>query len=208
MSTPFYRKARGHLTRRCPVMKRIIATVGPCTLVPDTGDPFTQLVRAVIAQQISTLAARSIFKKLATRVNGPPVPMAALANLSDDALQECGLSGAKRRTLRAIVDHVNANPELLTDFANHDDDAIRKNLTQIKGIGPWTADMFLIFSLGRPDVLPVGDYGLKAAVRAAFERDEMPGAQELQAIAKPWQPYRSIATWYLWRTIDPPVQSQ
>src|SRR5688572_15530326 len=120
MSTPFYQKARRHLSRKCPVMKRLIGVVGPCTLTPNPADPFTLMVRCVISQQISTKAARSIYEKLTTAVGGPPVPMAKLAKMSEARLKACGLSGPKQRTLRAVIDHVKANPDLLPGIEDRD----------------------------------------------------------------------------------------
>jgi DNA-3-methyladenine glycosylase II len=183
-------------------MKRLIARVGPCTLAPNPADPFTLLVRCVISQQISTKAAESIFGKLAALVGGPPTPMAKVARLTDEKLQACGVSGPKQRTLRAVIDHVKAYPKLLPGIAERDDDTIHEQLTAIKGIGPWSADMFLIFGLGRADVLPVGDYGFRAALRTQFELADLPKPDEAKELAAKWQPYRSIATWYLWRSLE------
>jgi DNA-3-methyladenine glycosylase II len=202
MSTPFYRKARRHLARQCPVMKQIIDRVGPCTLRPMPEDPFTLLVRCVISQQISTKAADSIFRRLAALVGGPPVPMALVASLPDASLQACGVSGPKQRTLRAVIEHIEANPDLLPGIADRDEATIHAQLTQIKGIGPWSADMFLIFGIGKPDVLPVGDFGFKMAVKNQFGLRKMPDARRLSKIGEPWRPYRSIATWYLWRSLE------
>jgi DNA-3-methyladenine glycosylase II len=202
MSTPLYRKARRHLTRNCPVMRELIPRVGPCTLQPNPDDPFTLLVRCVISQQISTKAAESIFGKLAALVNGPPVPMERIARLSASKLQSCGVSGPKQRTLRAVIEHARANPDLLPGLSERDDDAIRAELTAIKGIGPWSADMFLMFGLGRPDVLPVGDFGFRVAVKNLFRLRKEPSRESLIARGDPWRPYRSIATWYLWRSLE------
>ena len=184
-------------------MKRLIERIGPCTLTPNPADPFTLLVRCVIFQQISTKAAASIFGKLAALVGGPPVPMAKLSRLSEAKLKACGISGPKQRTLRAVIEHVQANPDLLPGIAERDDGTIHEQLTQIKGIGPWSADMFLMFGLGRPDVLPVGDYGFRVAVKNEFGLRKMPEADRLVKIAEPWQPHRSVATWYLWRSLEP-----
>ena len=206
MSTPLYRKARRHLARNCPVMREVIARVGPCTLTPNPADPFTLLVRCVISQQISTKAAASIFARLSERVGGPPVPMAKVDRLSDAQLQACGISGPKQRTLRAVIDHVTANPDLLPGIADRDDATIHEQLTRIKGIGPWSADMFLIFGLGRLDVLPVGDLGFRMAVKNQFRLRKVPSADGLVRRGEPWRPYRSIATWYLWRSLEPKYQ--
>ncbi len=203
MSTPFYKKARQHLSRNCPVMKRLIGAVGPCTLVPNPADPFTLLVRCVIFQQISTKAARSIFDRLTAIVGGPPVQLPKLAKLTEAKFKACGVSGPKQRTLRAVLEHVQANPDLLPGIEERDDDLICEQLTEIKGIGPWSADMFLMFGLGRPDVLPVGDYGFRAALKTQFKLRKLPDPKKSMTLSKPWQPYRSIATWYLWRSLDP-----
>lgn len=200
MSTPFYRKVRRHLSRKCPVMKQLIARVGPCTLEANPGDPLTLLVRCVIAQQISTKAARSISGRLTEALGGAPVARERLTALTDAEFQACGVSGPKRRTLRAIAAHFAARPDLPADIETRDDDWLRENLTAVSGIGPWTVDMFLMFGLGRPDVLPVGDFGLKAGVRDEYGLKDLPKPAELEVIAEPWKPYRSVATWYLWRS--------
>jgi DNA-3-methyladenine glycosylase II len=220
MSTQHAGAAR-HLADNCAVMRRVIERVGPCTLAPKPFDPFTLLVRCVVAQQISTKAAESIFWKLAAAVNGLPapaasdpnalamwqreasVPLAKLAKFTDAKLKACGVSGPKQRTLRAVVAHLQANPKLLPGIPELSDDAIRDELTAIKGIGPWTVDMFLLFGLMRPDVWPVGDYGIKVAVRQHFKMRKLPDAARLTKVARPWSPHRSVASWYLWRSLDP-----
>jgi DNA-3-methyladenine glycosylase II len=181
-------------------MKALVARVGPCTWAPALDDPFSLIVRCVIAQQISTKAAASISAKLAAAVGGPPVAVDRLARMTDARFQRCGVSGPKRRTLRAVCDYVAANPALLAGIATLPDDSIREQLTSIKGIGPWTVDMFLMFAISRPDVLPIGDYGLRAGVRDEFGLKELPTAAELTELAEKWRPHRSIATWYFWRS--------
>lgn len=190
-------------------MKRLIARVGPCTLAPNPGDPFTMLVRCVISQQISTKAAASIFAKVAAAAGGgpsgtsvPAIPLAGLTKLTEAEFKACGVSGSKYRTIRGVIDHA-ARPDSLAGIAQRDDDAIREQLIAIKGIGPWTVEMFLVFGLGRPDVLSVGDYGIRVAVKNEFGLRTMPKPAGLVKRAKPWQPYRSIAMWYLWRSLDP-----
>jgi DNA-3-methyladenine glycosylase II len=195
-------KAQRHLSRRCPVMRDVIKRVGPCTLVPFPHDPFTLLVRCVISQQISTKAAQSIFDRLATACGGPPIESKVLARLTDKQLAACGLSGGKQRTLRALVTHFDANPRFSTDIETTDDDTLREQLTAIKGIGPWTVDMFLMFGILRPDVLPVGDLGIKVGFQLLFKLDEHPAPQEMIELAKPWTPYRTIACWYIWRALE------
>jgi DNA-3-methyladenine glycosylase II len=206
MSTPYYKTVRRHLSDNCPVMKRLIDRVGACTLAPSRLDPFTLLVRCVISQQISTKAAESISGKLVALVGDEQtgaIPLAQVAKLTDAKFKSCGISGPKQRTLRAVVDHLRTNPTLLPSIPELDDEAIREQFTQIKGIGPWTADMYLLFGLGRPDVWPVGDYGIKVAVKTHFKMRKIPAAARLTKVAKPWVPYRSVASWYLWRSLDP-----
>lgn len=182
-------------------MKDVIAAAGPCTLTPNPADPFTLMVRSVISQQISTKAAQSIFGRLAGAV-GNPVSMPKLAKMAEADFKLCGVSGPKQRTLRAIVEHVKANPDLLPGIEEREDELIHEQLTQIKGIGPWSVDMLLIFGFARLNVLPVGDYGVRAAAKNLFRLRELPNAKKLTALAKPWEPYRSIASWYLWRSLD------
>ena len=206
MSTPYYKKVRRHLSDNCPVMERLIARVGPCTLAPKRLDPFTQLVRCVVAQQISAKAAESISGRLVAVAGDPEtgeIPLARLAKLTDAKFKACGISGPKQRTIRAVIDHVHANPTLLPGIPELGDDALREQLTSIKGIGPWTVDMFLLFGLGRPDVWAVGDYGIKVAVKTLFKLRKLPDAARLTKVARPWEPHRSVASWYLWRSLEP-----
>jgi DNA-3-methyladenine glycosylase II len=212
MSTPYYKKVRRHLSDNCPVMKRLIDRVGPCTLAPKRMDAFTLLVRCVISQQISTKAAESISQRLVAMVSGGApngaIPLEKLAKLTDAKFKACGISGPKQRALRAIVAHVKAHPELLPGIPEFDDDAIREQLVAIKGIGPWTADMFLLFGLGRPDVWAVGDYGIKVAVKTQFNLRKIPDAAKMTKLARPWEPYRSVASWYLWRSLAPEYRDE
>jgi DNA-3-methyladenine glycosylase II len=198
-----------HLSRRCPVMKTLVARVGPCTWAPATAtdDHFTQIVRAVIAQQISGKAARSISAKLTAAVGGPPVLPTKLARMTEARFRACGVSGPKQRALKAVCDYVAANPDFLAGIAEREDALLRSQMVSIKGIGPWTADMFLMFAVNRPDVLPVGDYGLRVGVMKEFGLKGLPTKAELEEIAEPWRPYRSIATWYFWRSLGPVPQS-
>ncbi|HXD87832.1 MAG TPA: DNA-3-methyladenine glycosylase [Urbifossiella sp.] len=200
--------AMRHLARRCPTMKKLIARIGPCTLTPRADDPFTLIVRCVISQQISGKAAASISAKLTEAVGGPPIAVKKLAQFTDEQFQACGVSGPKRRTLRAVCEFVQANRRFLPGIADRSDDLLREQLVSIKGIGPWTVDMILMFGISRPDVLPVGDYGLKVGVQKLFGLKELPKPTELETIAEPWRPHRSIATWYVWRSLGPVPQSE
>jgi DNA-3-methyladenine glycosylase II len=195
-----YRKACRHLARKCPVMRALIKQVGPCTWAPVSDDPFTVLVRCVVYQQISTKAAKSIFERLAATAGGMPIARDRLAALSDADFQACGVSGPKRRALRAVAEYVAANPDLLPAVADQDEAELRPRLTAITGVGPWTVDMFLMFGLCRPDVLPVGDLGLRAGVKDCYGLKDLPTPAEVTKLAVAWRPYRSIATWYFWRS--------
>jgi DNA-3-methyladenine glycosylase II len=193
-----------NLSRKDPVLKALVKRVGPCTMALIPTDPFTVLVRCVIYQQISTKAAKSIFDRLAAACNGPPsVCPAALRSLSEEQFRGCGVSAPKQRALRAVLSHLDDVPELLHDIAARDEAAIRRDLTAIKGIGPWSVDMFLMFGVSRPDVLPVGDYGLKVGIKEEYGLDHLPTAAEMTTIAEAWRPYRSIGTWYIWRRAGP-----
>jgi DNA-3-methyladenine glycosylase II len=150
-------------------MKNIIDRVGPCRLTLNNDDPFTLLVRCVISQQISTKAAQSISGKLLETVGGPPIELAKLARFTDAKYKACGISGPKQRTLRAVITHMKANPKLLPSIPEFGDEALREQLTVIKGVGPWTVDMFLLFGLGRPDVWAVGATGNRGAVKTHFK---------------------------------------
>jgi 3-methyladenine DNA glycosylase/8-oxoguanine DNA glycosylase len=143
-------------------------------------DRFGALVHSIIAQQISTRAARAIHGRLEAALPRTGITPRAILRLSDEALRAVGLSAGKVRSLRVPV----------------------------RGIGRWTAQMFLIFSLGRLDVLPVDDYGLRAGIRNQYGLEELPGRKEIEETAEPWRPYRSIGTWYLWRSLGGVPQSE
>ena len=202
MSTNPHAKATRHLSRNCPMLKDVIARVGPCTWAPAVDDPFTLIVRCIISQQISGKAAESISARLVQVAGGSPISPKRLAKLTDEQYQACGVSGAKRRTFQALCDYAKANPSFLPGIATCEDDELREQLVSIKGIGPWTVDMFLMFGLGRMDVLPVGDYGVKSGVQKLFGLVALPKPAELERIAEPWKPYRSMAAWYVWRSLD------
>jgi 3-methyladenine DNA glycosylase/8-oxoguanine DNA glycosylase len=158
------------------------------------------LVRCVVSQQLSTKAANSIFAKLQYAVKR--ITLANIERASDETIRSAGLSGSKARAIRAIAEHARANRGFLKSLPEFDDDTFREHVTSIKGLGPWSADMMLIFGYGRPDVLPTGDYGVKAAVKELYGLAELPNPAKLTEIAEPWRPYRSIASWYLWRARD------
>ena len=198
-------KAVRHLTRKCAVMKQLVAAVGPCTWAPAADDPFTMLVRCVIYQQISTKAAKSIYDRLLAACGGSPVTRERLAALTEADFKACGVSGPKQRAIRAVSEYVGANPDLLPGIEDRDEPTLRAQLVAIKGIGNWSVDMFLMFGLARPDVLPVGDLGLRTGVMKAFGLAALPTPAELAELTAAWKPYRSVATWYVWRSLGGPV---
>jgi DNA-3-methyladenine glycosylase II len=197
--TPIYRKARKHLSQDA-VLAALIEQHGKCTLTPEPEEPFTMLVRCVVGQQISTKAARSIYAQLMANVK--VMNPKRLAAASEDDIRSAGISGPKQKALRAIVEHVQTNRNFLKTLPTLDDDAFREEVTQIKGIGPWSADMMLMFGYGRLDVMPVGDYGVRVAAMNLYGLDELPKPAKLYEISEPWRPYRSIGAWYLWRSLE------
>jgi DNA-3-methyladenine glycosylase II len=204
MSAADYLRARRHLARRDPVMKRLMAAVGPCTLRPNP-DGFALLVRSIISQQISTRAAETIGARLRAAVGPTGLTPPAILSLTDEAMRGAGLSAGKTRALRDLAEKVHTGQVPLDRLPAMEDEEVIAALVPVRGIGRWTAQMFLIFSLGRLDVLPVDDLGLKAGVKASYGLEALPGRHELHEIATPWRPYASIATWYIWRSKDAPT---
>jgi len=193
-----FKKIQRHLSRKDAVLKRIVASHGPCTLTFDANH-FSVLVRAIVAQQISTKAAASISERLRKTLGRRGVTARAIVAAEDEALRAAGLSAGKTRYLKDLAAKTLSGELRFKEFADMADEDIIAQLTSVSGIGPWTADMFLIFSLGRLDVLPVGDFGLRAGVQRHYELTELPGKAALTELAEPWRPYRSIGTWYIWR---------
>lgn len=192
------RAAEAHLSAASPQLATLIAAHGPCTLAPES-DLFRVLVRAVVSQLLSTAAARTINVRLETAVKRRVTPTAIL-KLTDEQLRACGLSGAKCRSIRELAEHFKAKRGFARQVAAASDDAIRELLLPFHGIGHWTVDMVLIFSICRLDVLPVGDLGFRAGMRDLFGLPDLPSKAEAETLAEPWRPYRSVATWYLWRS--------
>lgn len=190
------RVAERHLVAVEPRFGPLIESHGPCTLTPEP-DLFRGLVRAVIAQLISTAAARSIFAKFEAGVNKKLTPARVLA-LTDEQMQACGLSGGKRKAIRAVAELFASTRGLNATLTDADDAFVRATLLPLHGIGPWTVEMLLIFCLGRPDVWPVGDLGVRLAVKDVFKMRTLPDAKKLTKLAKPWQPHRTVAAWHLW----------
>jgi len=195
-----YTKAKRHLGRRDAVLRQMIRSLGACTLKPN-GDHFAVLVRSIISQQISSKAARSIRARLAQALAPEGITPARVLQASEPVLRSAGLSTPKIRYLLELADKVHRDEVPLGRLHAFTDDEVVAHLLPVKGIGRWTAEMFLIFSLGRLDVLPVDDLGLRAGVQRLYQLDEMPAREQLIERGEAWRPYRTIATWYFWRSL-------
>jgi DNA-3-methyladenine glycosylase II len=197
--------ARKHLAQNDPILRKIATAVGPCTLKPNR-DHFSVLCKSIYSQQISTVVAAVLFGRFKERFPlKRPTPDHAikLLNHADpDHLQGLGLSRQKRKYLIDLAEHFINGKIPSRRLSRMSDEEVIESLTAVHGIGRWTAEMFLIFVLNRPDVLPVDDLGLQKAVKSAYRLKHLPKKPELTKIAEPWKPYRSIATWYLWRAAD------
>ena len=205
-----YIKARRVLARRDPVIGELIRRHGSCGLArAQHADPFRALIRAIISQQLSTKAARTIFARFeALFESGFPAP-AQVRALSDEWLRRCGLSSQKLRYLRDLCDRVEDGSLPLAALDHMSDEEVIQALTQVKGIGRWTAEMFLMFRLHRPDVLPVGDLGIVKAVQKNYGLRKTPTPERLVRLGESWRPYRSVACWYLWASLgNPPGGSE
>lgn len=195
------------LRRADPVLRELIDSIGPDGLGdPRAGRPadhYGALVRSIVGQQLSTKAARAIYGRLTERYGGrTPTPAEVLADDPDELRASAGLSHAKVRYLRSLAEHVQNGSLELERLDELPDEEVIAELTAVKGLGVWSAHMFLMFHLQRPDVLPVGDLGIRNAVKRLYGLDEPPGPAELSEIAEPWRPYRTLACRYLWRSLD------
>lgn len=197
-----YVRAQRLLARRDPVLRTLIRAHGPCGLGDaQHGDHFTALVHAVISQQLSSKAAATICRRVDALFRGRPTAR-ALGRLPDQVLREAGVSPQKLRYLRDLCARVTGDSLRLDALDLLPDDAVVEALTAVTGIGRWTAEMFLMFRLRRPDVLPVGDLGIVNAVQRAYGLPARPAPAELAALGERWRPYRSVACWYLWASLD------
>jgi len=193
--------------RRDPVLAAIIRRHGPCGLgaARDRFDHFAMLVRAIVFQQLSTKAATTIHNRLVECLpGGVPTPEALLA-VTEAQLRAAGISRQKAGYLRDLGAKVGGGEVPLHAVDALSDDEVIEALTQVKGIGRWTAEMFLIFRLQRPDVLPLGDLGIVTAIQKAYGLRKKPTPDRMRKLGEAWRPYRSVASWYLWRSLDPPT---
>ncbi|WP_415281524.1 DNA-3-methyladenine glycosylase family protein [Candidatus Nitrososphaera sp. FF02] len=190
-----------HLSGADVRLGSIITTVGGCTIITG-GDPFQSLVRSIMYQQLAGAAADAIHARfMALYRNRFPSPT-KLAATPDERLRSVGLSGRKTEYMKGFAAEVSKGRLDLASLAAMEDERVIEQLTTVRGIGRWTAEMFLIFCLGRPDVLPVGDLGLQRAIQKTYGLRKLPAPEKIEKIALPWRPYRSIATWYMWKSLE------
>jgi DNA-3-methyladenine glycosylase II len=200
-------RAAAHLSAADPVLKSLIDEIG----VDGLGDPragrprdhYGALLRSIVGQQLSTKAARSIYNRLTDRFGGrTPTPEEVLADDPEELKAAAGLSRAKVSFLRSLAEHVLNGSLELDRLDQLPDEEVVAELTAVRGLGVWSAHMFLMFHLGRPDVLPVGDLGIRRVVMRRYGLKELPKPDELERIAQPWRPYRTLACRFLWRSLD------
>jgi 3-methyladenine DNA glycosylase/8-oxoguanine DNA glycosylase len=194
-------KARQHIARRDPVMRGIVKACGPYGLRL-RGTPYQSLMRALLYQQLAGAAAAAIERRFLALYGGrAPEPHELLATRPED-LRAAGLSRQKSSYLYSLAEHFGRGHLPNRRLMRLDDERVIAEVTVIKGIGRWTADMLLLFCLGRPDVLPVGDFGVRKSMMLAYGLKELPDPKTMERIGEPWRPYRSAAAWYLWRNLD------
>jgi DNA-3-methyladenine glycosylase II len=201
------RKAILQLKKSDPVMRGIIERVGACRIQYGPAQ-FSSLAESIVYQQLDGRAAATIFDRVLA-LTGRPLTPAGVLKLTDEQLRSAGLSKQKLSYLKDLAAKTNSGEvdfARLPDLADHE---VIGHLTQIKGIGVWTAQMFLMFTLKRPDVLPTGDYGIQNAIRKHYGKRKMPKPKEMERLARAWAPHRTLACWYLWQSLDmkPPVDA-
>lgn len=202
-----YRPAVAHLRRSDPCWAPLIDRVGPCTLGEDlqTGDLLDCLTEAILSQQLSSKAAATIHGRFLAHYGGRPPTAQAILHTPDEALRAVGLSRPKIGYLKDLAQRVEQGLPNLTNLATWEDERIIQTLTAIRGVGRWTVEMLLIFRLHRPDVWPVDDLGVRAALQRLLALPERPSPRHAQDFGRPLQPYRTLAAWYLWRSLDLPL---
>ena len=197
-----------HLARRDRVMKKLIPQFGEARL-QSRGDAFTTLARSIVGQQISVKAAQSVWDRFAGLMNAPAIklPPLLVLGLKADSMRGAGLSARKVEYLRDLAQHFSDGQVHVRQWQQMDDEQIIEELVAIRGIGRWTAEMFLIFHLMRPNVMPLDDLGLIKGISVNYFSGEPVTRVEAREVGDAWAPYRSVATWYIWRSLDPlPVE--
>lgn len=192
-----------HLKKVDPVLANVIDTVGKCTLVPRMeGTHFDYVVRSIVYQQLSGKAAATIHGRFLDLLDKKKPAPAQILKIEEPALRKAGLSGQKARYIRSVAEQTHSGQLAIEMLHELNDEEIIAALTQVKGIGVWTVQMFLMFRLGRPDVLPVGDLGIQKGVQRAYGLRKLPKPERVQKIGKKWAPYRTVGSWYMWRLLD------
>ena len=198
------RSALQHLKKSDPVMAAIIQRVGPFTL--QYREPsFETLVRSLVYQQLSGRVAGVIFARLHAAAGEQPLTPVGIMKLRPERMRKLGLSAQKTLYIRELAKHTRRGSVVFESLQAFEDAEVIEHLTRVKGVGVWTAQMFLMFALRRSDVLPVSDLGIRSAMKKAYGLEELPKAAEMEKIATPWKPYTSIACWYLWRSLETPA---
>jgi DNA-3-methyladenine glycosylase II len=197
----YWQEACAHLMKKDRVMRKLIPRFGDACL-ESRGDPFVTLARSVVGQQISVAAAQTIWDRFA-KLAKPKLAPSKVLKLKVDDMRDCGLSARKIEYLVDLALHFDSGALHVNQWDGMEDEAIIAELVGIRGIGRWTAEMFLIFHLLRADVLPLDDVGLLRGISENYFSGEPVSRSEAKEVAAPWSPYRSVATWYLWRSLDP-----
>ena len=194
------RKAIYHLKKSDPVLRAIIERVGAYKM--EYGEPtFHSLAESILYQQLNGKAALTIFKRF-TDAAGSPLTPAGILKLTDGQMRAVGLSKQKTSYLRDLAEKTQSGLLNFEKLLVMEEAEVIEHLTQVKGVGVWTAHMFLMFTMRRPDVLPTGDYGIQMAMKKYYRKRKLPKPKDMEKIAKAWSPYRSVACWYLWRSMD------
>lgn len=189
-----------YLRERDEVIRRIIDKVGPCSLAPSK-DYFGSLIRTIVSQQLSSKAADTIFSRLSSELGGEVTP-ARVLGLSSSHFVRAGISKQKKSYIVELAERFETGDITTATFCERDDENLINSLKEIRGIGRWSAEMFLIFCLNRLNILPLDDVGFKRAVRVNYGLRKSPSERTLKHLSKQWVPYRSVAVWYLWQSID------
>ncbi|MGE5095183.1 MAG: DNA-3-methyladenine glycosylase family protein [Betaproteobacteria bacterium] len=201
MIPDYWSEAKAHLAKRDKVLRKLVRQY-PDAELGTRGDAFQTLARSIVGQQISVKAAQSIWGRFELACGGKVVPPSVIA-LSPEALRGCGFSAQKAAYVRDLAERFHGKLVKPRRWPRMDDEAIIEELIQVKGIGRWSVEMLLIFHMMRPNVLPVGDLGLRRAMERHYNAGEPLTKDEMREIGRAWQPYSSVGTWYLWRSLDP-----
>lgn len=194
------RSAVRHLKKSDPILAALIERVGPCRM--EFSEPaFQHLAEMIVYQQLNGKAAATIFNRFSA-IAGDPLTPQGILKLTDQQMRAVGLSKQKSSYLKDMAARAQRGELDFSRLPGMTDDEVIKHLTQVKGVGVWTAHMFLMFTLRRPNVLPTGDYGVQMAIKKFYKKRKLPKPVQMEKLARAWEPYRSVACWYLWRSLD------